>query len=218
MATVASVRRRLDESVERFWSDTELQDWLDEGAAEIARRTETLQTIAGIPVTAGDSEFNMPADLLRAHVVLWQTRSGFFRQLRFQDLNRFPLWQTTGDPLHFTIWGFPPVMRVWPTPSRDSLIYVLYYATGESIPVGWDDVLLDYCEYRALRKDNDPRWTDARALFENKVSAMIDNTQRWTDQAGSVLDQEYVEFPFDPIFVANGGAWDVDAWDDGVWG
>ena len=35
-----------------------------------------------------------------------------------------------------------------------------------------------------MRKDADPRWQEAKALFEDKLLHMVDSTRRWIDSAG----------------------------------
>ena len=38
------VRSRLNEATAAFWSDAELTRWINEGASDVARRTESLRT------------------------------------------------------------------------------------------------------------------------------------------------------------------------------
>lgn len=212
MSGLSKLRRRLNDSG-LFWPDAELQEWLDEGAAEIARRTETLQTIGAVSVPPGTGEVPLPPDLLRLHLVLIQTRPGYARRLNYVD---GVASQRNSSPLLFTVWGTPPQLTVWPTPVENEQLYCLYYQTGQNPPTGWDDILVDYAEYHALRKDRDPRWSESRALFESKINHMIDTTRRWTDAAGQIVEDISGEFPFvSPI--AAGEGWDVARWDEGHW-
>ena len=45
---------------------------------------------------------------------------------------------------------------------------------------------MDYVEYRALRKDRDQRWTESKALYDENLATMFDNTRRWADEAGTI--------------------------------
>ncbi len=219
MTVQESVRRRLDEPVERFWSDEDIDDWCLEAAYEVARRTETLQAMVELQVTAGTLEVSLPANLLRIHQILWQTHSpGFVRVLPYVAPHSFNRHWRPGDPWCYTAWGSPPVVRLDRAPLVDSAFYLAYYRMPSSlsdIPYGWEDVIVDYCEYQALRKDADPRHAEAKATFETKLLQMIDTTRAWTDQSGRVA-MDGREFFFVPI-IQLGPGWDQAQWDVDVW-
>lgn len=198
------VRRRLDESTARFWTDADLNEWINEGAREVARRAETLQATTNISSVADTQQYSLPSNVFRVHRVEFTRDPSRSTALEYRDFNTMDsIWwgshyMSPGDPYWYTMWGFPPTlaMIVYPTPpdSIADAFKVYYYrmpatasADGDSveIPSGWDDIILDYCEYSAFRKDADPRWSDAKALFEAKMQNMVDTTRRWTDQAGS---------------------------------
>jgi hypothetical protein len=71
MATaLAAVRTRLDETTATSWTDAEIRAWINEGVADIARRTESIQKSATINVVAGTQNYtSLPADLLRLNRV-----------------------------------------------------------------------------------------------------------------------------------------------------
>jgi len=54
------------------------------------------------------------------------------------------------------------------------------------LPDGWHDVALDYAEYRALRRDSDPRWKEAFELYKDNLASLVEQTRRFTDQNGMV--------------------------------
>src|SRR5262245_49512813 len=147
MTVIGEVRRRLDETVPHFWNDDELYEWLLEGATDIARRTETLQATAGARVSALTNQVTVPADLLRAHVVLWSEHPDIARQLEYHD-GTFPP-RTPSEPCWYTAWGVPPSLTLFPTPARTGTLYLLYYRTpglAGDTPAGWQDLILDYAE------------------------------------------------------------------------
>lgn len=213
------VRRRLDEPSERFWADEDIDDWCLEGAYEIARRTETLQDLIQLSVPAGTLEVALPADLLRIHLILWSTPApGFVRFLPYVAPYSFRRDWRPGEPWCYTAWGTPPNLRFDRATTRDSYVYVAYYRTPvdlSDVPAGWEDLLVDYCEYQALRKDADPRHAEAKAFFETKLMQMVDTTRTWTDQAGNI-DPTGLEFYFVPI-IPTGPGWDFAQWDQDVW-
>lgn len=199
-----AVRARLDEATAKFWTDADLTRWINEAAREIARRTENLQTTANISSVAGQQQYTMPVDVYRVHRVEYARTTSIVTPLEYRDFNNMDsIWWssqriTPGDPYWYTMWGFPPTltMVVYPIPS-DSIsnaFKVFYYrlpatVSGDSdsveIPAGWDDIVVDYCEYSALRKDGDQRWQEAKGIFEDKMNHFVDMTRRWTDEAGT---------------------------------
>jgi hypothetical protein len=215
------VRRRLDEVTARFWNDTDLNDWINEAAREVARRAEVLQDTKFIDAVGGQQQYPMPTDVYRVHRVEFARSASSVQPLEYRDFNNMDsVWwssqrTTPGDPYWFTMWGFPPTLSliVYPTPSTSIAqgFKVFYYRMPATVaadsdtvevPAGWDDVVLDYCEYSALRKDADPRWQEAKQLFEDKMNHMTDTTQRWIDSAGAVT--------------AGNGALPRWIWDDGL--
>ncbi len=203
------VRRRLDEAAARFWEDDDLDDWINEGTRDLARRAEVLQTTSTINSVVDQQQYALPTNVLRVHRVEW-SRTGTFDStsqitaLEFRPFNSMDsVWwsaqtSTTGDPYWYTMWGYPPALNLilYPVPdvSVSSGIKVYYYrsptaatADGDTVDVlgGWDDLIVDYCEFSALRKDADPRWQEAKALFEEKTQHLIETSRHWTDQAGT---------------------------------
>lgn len=201
---------RLDEPKEGHFRDHEIRKWLNQGAREIARKTEFLQTFATQAVTATVQQYTAPVDTIRIYRVEYIDAANGSVPLQFRDFNNMDsVWwsqQLTvqGTPELFTMWGFPPTLKIilYPTPSVAGTLKVYYYkfptdlavdgsADGQSfdIPAGWDDCLLDYAEYCALRKDRDPRWQEAKSLFEEKVGIAFDLTRRYSDQAGMMVSE-----------------------------
>lgn len=213
MATLLELRtkarRRLDELTARFWADADLDDWINEGARDLARRAEVLQTTDTITAIAGQQQYALPTDVLRVHRVEWSRQGTFDSTAQITALEYRPFntmdsvwWSsqmtTTGDPYWYTMWGYPPTLNLILYPVPDETVAqglkVYYYrspatatADGDTVEVlgGWDDLIVDYCEYSALRKDADPRWQEAKALFEAKVQNLIETSRHWTDQAGT---------------------------------
>jgi hypothetical protein len=216
------VRRRLDETNVRFWKDEDLTDWINEGAREVARRAEVLQHTTSINAVANLQQYSLPNDTFRVHRVEWSRDGNASTALEYRDFNSMDsIWwsqqrTSTGDPYWYTMWGFPPQLNliVYPTPDTDILaaFKVFYYRLPGlaltdtqvvEVPAGWDDVILDYCEFSAMRKDADPRWQEAKALFEDKLGHMVDSTRRWTDASGT--------------FTSGSGPLPRWIWDDGLY-
>lgn len=206
-ALLADVRARLDEASAAFWTDEELLRWINEATRDIARRAEVLQTTATVTVVAGTNEYTLPTNVARIYRVNWiPDGSSTEYPLEYQDFNSMDSagWTWTnaqGYPAVFTLWGYTPSLKIvlYPSPSAAGEIKLWYYkyptelATDGSalsslvdIPNGWNDIVVSYCEAMALRKDANPRWEEARTLYENDLAEMMDRSRRWTDQAGAM--------------------------------
>jgi len=206
MATLSDVRTdvrdHLDEATAAYWGNTELDRWINEATRDIARRAEVLQSVDNIDTVAGTQEYTMASNTLRVYRVEWIPSSSLIYPLEYRDFHSMDqVWWTQqetqeGFPYWYTMWGFPPNLKLiaYPTPSEVGVLRVRYYRLpteaendGDTleVPQGWHDLISLWCEFTALRKDADPRWQEAKALYEERLGDMIDLTRRWTDQADS---------------------------------
>lgn len=205
---LVEVRSRLDEPSEHQWLDEELRRWINDAAVDIARKTETLLDRDDITAIIGTQEYTMANDTIRVHRVEWRPAGDDnVYPLEYRDFQSADsVWwtgqiQTEGQPVIYTLWGFPPALKliVYPTPSEAGSFKVYYYrkptelATDGTealetveIPEGWQDVICDYVEYKALRKDKDPTWREAKELYDEHVLDLHATTRRWSDQAGMI--------------------------------
>ena len=51
------------------------------------------------------------------------------------------------------------------------------------------NVVYLYAEYRALRRDRDPRWQESKGLFDEALGSLYDISRRHTDQAGQIVPE-----------------------------
>lgn len=191
-------RSRLDETNAAQWTNTELKRWLNEGARDLARRTRHLRDTDTFTTTAGTAEYTIPADVLEIEQVYYAPGDG--RQIplvprAFEGMNA--VWgqnqATGGQPAMYTLWGTPPNLkiRLFPVPDTSSKTVTTYVVrlpasitendasdtTALEWPLAWVDLLKDYVEYCALRKDRDPTWQEAYSLYNQRVDDMIVNSE-----------------------------------------
>lgn len=222
---LSAVRVRLDEVNAAGWADAEIRGWINEAVRDISRKTETLLTRASISVTAGDQDITMPTDILRVMKVEW-TEDGNDRVYALELIDFVAadsVWWTDqaiteSRPRMFTMRGYggSHVGVLYPKPSIDGDLIVHYYAVSTdlatdntddaetlTIQAGFEDLVLDYVAYLALRRDRDPRWKEHKATYDENLQSMLEQTRRWTDQAGSLTRAGY------PIadWVVNPGYW-----------
>lgn len=214
---LTQVRDRLAESTAAQWSDPQLRRWINEGSRDIARRTESLLDRDDVSVTASTQEYAAPTDAIRLHRVEWRpTGSDQVHALEYRDIQASDeIWGTfqevnEGTPVLYGTWGFPPNLkiRLWPIPSEAGSLKVFYYraptelatdgtadASSVEIWTGWEDVLADYCEFRALRRDRDPRWVEAKGMYDEKLVALFDASRRAVDQTGMIVSDSGAMVP-----------------------
>lgn len=225
-ALLDDIRSRLDEPEARQYTDAEIRRWINQGAADIARRTETLQERTDIAITSGTREYTLPTNVIRVNRVEWNaTGEGQKYPLEYRDWqNMDAIWYsqqavTTARPVYYTMWGFPPSLKIvlYPIPYANGNIKVFHYRlpaelatvnqadanTVIEVPAGWEDCIVDFAEYMALRKDRDPRWQEAKGLYEERVAELFDLSRRWTDQGGVVVP----DTPMVPMWLYGDGGW-----------
>lgn len=201
---IVQVRDLLDESTAQFWTDAQLTSWLNEACADSQRRCEWKQSVATIDVTAETQSYSAPDDVIRIHKITFiQTDSTNTYTLEYRGLMEMDqIWGINQQwpasyPLYYTLWGQPGTdtlsIQCFPVPSEDGTLQVYYYpdivpATGSNnmdCAQGFEDMMYDYCMYRALRKDADPRWQEAKASYEEKIVALTNTSRTYQDQAGT---------------------------------
>jgi hypothetical protein len=213
-----AVRERLDEATEVFWKDDEIDRWLNEACRDIARATETLRDIATISVTLPTTTtYNLPTDCIQVHNVEY-TRTGENTiypvqpsRISSAEAMGWTNQDTSGIPQMYFTWGFSgsAQLYLWPKPADAGTVTVWYYrlpaeATLDSdnleIPEGWQDLLYEYCEYKArLKAGDEMRWKASRDEYQQKLVDHLNVTRDMVDQ---------------PHYISGGGSqvwWDFDA-------
>lgn len=207
---LADARTRLDEATARQWTDPQIRSWVNEAAKDIARKTETLQDRQTIAAVIGTSEYSLATNCIRVHRVEFkQTAGAQTRELSYVDVRSLDQvgWtdrsHTDSQPFYYTIWGSGTTLKLvtFPAPSVAGNFTVYYYrlpvelvevdgsqdGSTVEIPEAWNDIALDYIEYRALRRDRDPRWVEAKGIYDENLATMYDNTRRWADESGMIV-------------------------------
>jgi hypothetical protein len=216
-----NLRARLDEASAHFFTDANLNQWLNEGARQISRRTETLLDKRDMGAYANVNNYVAPNNVLRIHRIEYSpdnfTTTYNVEPRAHQEMDQY--WasaqnSSTGYPSFFCLWGYPPnlTIQLYPVPSTAGRIRVYYYrlpVTADEdtdlveVPSGYEDLVVSYAEYMALRKDADPRWAEAKSLFEEQLGSMIDMTRHFHDQAGYITSGTSVL----PTWLVGGGGW-----------
>lgn len=182
------VRDVLDDQFGSQWSAGQLRRWVNAGLDDVSRSTHWKELSTDVAVSAGDQTKAIPADVVEIqHAYFLPTGSDEVIPLVAYHYERMDQiwgsWQNSinGDPQAFAPRGVSPNITVWmyPVPDRAGTLRVFYAGQATNIdvngaddgnqldmPQAWVDVLVHYVEYRALRKDRDPRWQEAFGLYQ----------------------------------------------------
>ena len=209
---VASVRSLIDEVVPQFWSDAELENWINEACAVTQREVGGFQKgPVAITTTAAVQTYLLPSDVLRIHRVEFvpTNNMSYTYSLDFRGYNEMDAaWGNlktlpSAYPEHYTLWNNPNNTGValaglnlllYPVPSVAGTLNLYYLrvtvptASGTDyvdVLPGWENTVFNYAAYRALRKDADPRWKDFRDEFQADLERMKTVTRTYSDQAGT---------------------------------
>lgn len=191
---ITSVRDALDEPTPAQFSDDMLVRWLNEANADIARSTRGFKDSTTFPVIPDNSIYPLPPEVIAVEHCYYYTGGQVYNlhAHHFEDFDALRHGygaQLIGTPAHFSTFGFTPnlFLLVFPTPSTlgDSIeIFaarmpapmLIAEPNAEVDTLGiWYDALVDYCEYKALRRDRDPRWQEAYGIYKEKRDGMIHN-------------------------------------------
>lgn len=185
---ITQIRDILDEPVAAQSTDAQLIRWINEGNRDLARVTHALKDTLTIPAVAGASSYSVPSNVLCVEYCYYHDKGGdqYYpmtpRHMDNFDAVRGLDWAVEGVPMFFTTQGFAPNLKlvIAPTSPNSTDEFQLLTArlpvelttgtVGDVIdtPTGWYDLLADYCEFKALRRDRDPGWKDAFSMYQGK--------------------------------------------------
>lgn len=218
-SALSDLRSRLNESSANFYADSDLTNWINEGCREVARKALCLWDSTNIPVYPGVQNYQAPTNLLKLHLVEYNpatTVNTYTLEIKnYAEMQS--IWNLQKSiqqytPNYVALWNTPPnlYLVVFPVPSQPGSMTVYFYrnalaATSTQnldVPEGWWDIPILYAEYVALRKSADPRWKDAKAVYEEKLQDMISVTG-WHDAVGQ-MSYGAVNFPYRIFSAAEG--------------
>jgi len=225
---ITRTRDILREASAREWSDDQLRRWINDGIRDLARTVEYMETTDTLAIVAGTQSYSLstisPA-IARIHRVEYKaTGDTQIIPLDYEDYsNMDAVWgwsktQQRARPWAWTVWGVSPAITflLYPIPPSNATVTFYYYAipdrlaettttdaaTAISVPEGWESLITDYAEYHALRRDRDPRWQEAKSLYDEHVQHMLALTSRHSDQEGRIVPTGYGGVP---AWLAGGG-------------
>lgn len=198
------VRSLLDEPNAQFWSDAEINSWLNQGAQDIARQAQALWMQLEVPAVPNQQFYALPSDFLGVHRIDYQlsnsdqTYNLEFRGIKAMDevwgiLHQLPaafpqafyLWNDTG------VAGGQPYFATYPVVADTGTFIVYYYrnaipAASDTalidVTPAYEDLIYEYAVAKAKRKDRDPTWQEAMQTYTAQLMNLFNKTSRFSDQ------------------------------------
>ena len=185
------MRERLDDPSSRQWSDTVLERFVNEGCRDISLKVEWKRLgPTNVAFTAALASAAAPTTLIRIESAEYQvTGQSHIYPLEIREWNEMSnVWGASrsldqGIPGWITARGYPGAYTLYPYPIPASAGNVIINYTALStdvttttpldIPEGWQQLVYDYAEYKALRRARDPRWQEAKMAYEENLEYMI---------------------------------------------
>lgn len=188
------VRAILDEPTGAQWSQAHLRMWMNEGLRDLARSTRHYKGTATQALSAGVAEYTLASNIYSIDHCYYNdgTRKTPLIARHWESMD--DIWGERQDdsaawPQWFTTMGYSPTLklRLYPVPSvtaTANLVVTLIPTdmplsgsdtTSVDVPPAWVDLIRDYAEMMALRRDRDPRWEESLRAYTGKRDAMIHN-------------------------------------------
>ncbi len=207
---LAEVRDIIDEPTAAQWTDVQLRKWINEGNRDLARSTRHIKATVTVTVVADTGTYAVPGTTIAIEHAWYNDVPGTRhiplvpQHMESMDGVRGYDWTREGTPQFYTTQGFAPSLNilVYPVPTVDDDQLILYVSRlpveiatdgtddGNTleIPPAWYDALADYCEFKALRRDRDPRWQEAFSQYQAKRDALQNNPDYLPINRGMIAD------------------------------
>lgn len=115
------IRNRLVESTADFFSNSELNEWINHGYKQFVARTEWCEKVKAYNVVANQFEYDLPSDAVKVNLIRWEDKY----PVKHKDLEEFSKYagfsdQTSDRPSIYRQWPWDAKLRIYPIPSAAS--------------------------------------------------------------------------------------------------
>jgi len=177
------VRAYLNEPTPNFFSNAEINAWLNRAQEMFVRKCPVLEDVATSDVNDGVQNYDLPGDCIKVTRVEYdETR---LQEIRVRDYDKMSADNTSeeGTPAYYFVWN--DFIRLWPIPSADGVekLKIHYLRTPitmatdgapPEIPQDYDEALVFYATSRGKMKDGE--FQDAQ-WFEGKFNELLRDAQ-----------------------------------------
>lgn len=197
---IRRVRSNLTEPTPRFYTNTQLTDWINDGLRDIARRAEDLitydQSIAIPPYTpvpgAAAPTYPLQTDILRIHRIEFVPTGSINQVYPLQASTQDEMDQIWGtyqqNPSSYPTWwvtrGYPGgtgrnqfLLQIYPVPSQAGTLNVFYYR----LPTRIGDPVTDPSQL-LIPLDLPEGWDDLPIDFATYKALMAQRDPEWQNR------------------------------------
>lgn len=191
---IRRTRSKLDEAVSSLYTNTELTDWINDGARDLARRAEDLLDFnTSIAISSGVGKYPLPADVIRVHrlefVPTGQNQTYPITLATHEEMDA--IWGATqstqsSTPSYAVVWGFPGgsgsaahTIQFYPVPAQAGVINLYYYR----LPYRFLDPIANPGELTKTLEVVEG-WDDLVVQFAFYQGLKKDRDERWKDEKG----------------------------------
>ena len=169
--------------------------WINEATREIARRSECFFTTGTIAVVATTQSYSLPADIVRLQGVDFTNGTQTLPLDYLERVVASRMWginqtQQSAWPEYYTTEGIPGTatftIKLFPVPSQAGTLTLMYFRLPDEraidgsedsltvdTPAGWEDIVVDYLEGRAYRRDGQvDQYQASMAVFTERLVAL----------------------------------------------
>lgn len=176
-----NVRTSINESSAGYWSDAEIDGWINDAISIIEGMVGATQAETTYTCVNGRIKYVLPGDFwvaegayLKKNVAVASTQWEEPRALVHKRKKEIGMWSGTDDPRTevYSIWG--DSLMLWPTPRATDVVTLEYLAQSDPLTTDGADCALDspleaiveiYATAKAWAKSSDARATKTMDQF-----------------------------------------------------
>jgi hypothetical protein len=188
---IVRVQRQFGDDIQAQITEEDIVRWINDACLEIASNNAVTQGyfLGTTPVTAGVSEYELPADLLTLRSIRLENKkliASTYEQMTEIDVN---LEKVIGKPTHY--WVFGGKINLYPTPNEDfDTLTIMYVKTPDILTVSMKNVdpdvptqyhprIVEYCIAQAAElDDNLSHYQQKMGQFNSNILALKQNNEQ----------------------------------------
>lgn len=170
----------LNDSENRFWRQSELLQWLNDGMVDIVSRSHCLQSTESINLATDTLEYTITSNYITVKAVHYIDSDGAVKALRRGGPDRVGLVEDVDEPVYFYDWAGK--LGIYPTFTRTTETVTVYLITrptaitvlnNVTTPAIYDTALTYYMVAQAhLKALKHAKYLQSMALYDAEMNRL----------------------------------------------